>query len=77
MVQPIQYLTPPADPMERAVQGLQIGQAIRGIRQSMAEESQADMYKRDLKDAMDSGDPSAFASLAAKYPDQAQSIKSS
>lgn len=77
MVQPIQYLPPPADPFVRATQGLKIGEAIRGIRERMAEESEADMYKRDLKDAMDRGDPNAFAQLAAKYPDQAKSIKSS
>lgn len=53
--------------------GTAIGQALERRQQA----SEADMYKQDLKMAMDSGDPTAFANLAAKYPTQAQSLKAS
>lgn len=77
MVQPVTYgnvsLPLPNLGAAFAEAGMAIGQALKARQQA----SEADMYKQDLKAAMDSGDPTAFANLAAKYPNQAQSLKSS
>jgi len=77
MVQPVTYgnvsLPLPNLGVAFAEAGTAIGEALRARQQA----SEADMYKQDLKAAMDSGNPVAFANLAAKYPSQAQSLKAS
>jgi hypothetical protein len=81
MVQPIQYLPEPINPFENALLGLQIGESIRGIRQSRAQAQEAaqlkEQYSADLQEAFNVGTPAAFAKLTAKYPQQREAFKQS
>ena len=83
---PIQYLPQPkAFDLQ---QGLQIGGAIRGIRDRSAAEEKAALaqkqaddlklqYSTDLQEAFKSKSPQAFAMLTAKYPQQREAFKQS
>lgn len=74
-MQPIQYLPAPPDIGNSAVEGLQMGNAIRQMRMQRTAEQEALAYKTDLQAALKSGDPNSFAALAAKYPKQAAGLK--
>lgn len=81
MVQPIQYLPAPVNPLESALVGLQIGESIRGIRQGREQSQEAaqlkEQYSADLQEAFNVGTPAAFAKLTAKYPQQREAFKQS
>lgn len=77
--QPIQYGPQPQDPGQALLQGLQIGGAIRGMRQQRQQEEEAvalrEKYKADLQKAMQSRNPQAWLDLAAMYPEQGRSFR--
>lgn len=77
MVQPVTYGSSPLPLPNLGAGFAQAGQALGEAFAASRQAAEADMYRRDLQDAMQSGDPQAFARLAGKYPDQAQSIKAS
>lgn len=77
--QPIQYGPQPQDPGQALLEGLQIGGAIRGMRQQRQQEEEAvalrEKYKADLQKAMQSRNPQAWLDLAAMYPEQGRSFR--
>lgn len=79
MPSPIQYGTQPQDPAQALLQGLQLGSAIKGMRQQRQQEEEAlalrEKYKADLQKAMQSRNPQAWLDLAAMYPEQGRSFR--
>lgn len=77
--QPIQYGPQPQDPGQALLEGLQIGGAIRGMRQQRQQEEEAvalrEKYKADLQKAMQSRNPQAWLDLAAMYPEQGKALR--
>ena len=80
-MQPIQYLPQPADPMQKALIGLQIGESISNtIQQSRERERQQQVladYQKDLQTTMQNPTAEAFGQLALKYPGQREAIVAS
>lgn len=80
-MQPIQYLPQPADPMQKALIGLQIGESIANtIQQSRERERQQQVladYQKDLQTTMQNPTAEAFGQLALKYPGQREAIVAS
>lgn len=77
MPAPIDYMgmQPQIDPGRALLQGLQLGSAIRGIRQENEALALREQYKADLQKAMMSRNPQAWLDLAAMYPEQGQSFR--
>ena len=80
-MQPIQYLPQPADPMQKALIGLQIGESIANtIQKSRERERQQQVladYQKDLQTTMQNPTAEAFGKLALKYPGQREAIVAS
>jgi len=81
MPAPIDYMgmQPQIDPGRALLQGLQLGSAIKGMRQQRQQEEEAlalrEKYKADLQKAMMSRNPQAWLDLAGMYPEQGQSFR--
>ncbi len=85
---PINYLPQQIDPLQRALQGLQIGSTIQGIRARSAAADEAEraklaavetkkQYNIDLEETFANPTPTAFARLTTKYPQQREAFKQS
>lgn len=83
MVQPIDYASMQrvVNPGQSFMQGLQLGQGIREVRQKRADEQRAEelrkQYAADLQTTLSNPTPEGFAALSAKYPQQREAFKQS
>lgn len=83
MVQPIDYasMQKVPDPGQALLEGIQMGQGIRAIKQKRDEEARAEelrkQYAADLNSTLTNPTPQAFAALSAKYPQQREAFKQS
>lgn len=81
MPSPIDYvgMQPQINPGRALLEGLQVGSAIRGMRQQRQQEEEAvalrEKYKADLQKAMQSRNPQAWLDLAAMYPEQGKALR--
>lgn len=80
-MQPIRYIQQQADPLQKALIGLQIGESIaNSIQQSQERERQQKFlvdYQNDLQSAMQNPTAETFGQLALKYPQQREAIVAS
>lgn len=83
MVQPIDYasMQKVADPGQALLEGLQMGQGIRAVREKRDEAARAEelrkQYAADLQSTLGNPTPQGFAALSAKYPQQREAFKQS
>lgn len=80
-MEPINYLAqvPQVDFLKDIQGGFQLGSGIRQVQQQQQQQElarqQALQYQADIKSAMASPTPQAFAALALKYPQQREALK--
>jgi len=75
-MQPINYLPSNQDFGASLLEGLQMGGAIRQMRQQREQQQLEEQYRTDLTGALQSGDPQQLITLSAKYPKQGAGLKS-
>lgn len=79
MIGPINYSAQMVDPFQGLGEFAGLGQQIRQSRQQDAKQEQAEQaaeqYRADITAAMSNPSPTAFASLALKYPGQREAFK--
>lgn len=79
MIAPINYSAQMVDPFQGLGEFVGIGQQVRQARQQDAKQKQAEQaaeqYRADITAAMSNPSPTAFASLALKYPGQREAFK--
>jgi len=80
-LQPINYILPEDDILNKVATGLKIGAGVQELSQKVIDRDRANTlaedYKKDLTTAFTNPTPESFAMLSAKYPTQREAFKQS